>query len=181
MEITKIEPRKITYRIIPGKEDEEYGYCMWASFIFDCDNGRLTIHSDAGDYTYKWGHNEHEDFMHLMSRINEEYLLSKLSDCSVFDIVKSKEETIENIKKYGIDYFEIENQAQLDSIIDNIWDIEYCSSEETFAREVSAIINKMSYDYIEIVKVYPYRATVIVAMFVKYLQPKIKEEFGTEI
>lgn len=41
MEITKIEPRTFTYRLVPNKEDPEYMQCMWARFIFDCDNGRL--------------------------------------------------------------------------------------------------------------------------------------------
>lgn len=84
MEITKIEPRLYTYRLVPDKKDPEYASCTWARFGFDCDNGRLDIHGDAGDYSYGWGFNEHEDFMHLMSRIDKHYLLNKISDRSVF-------------------------------------------------------------------------------------------------
>lgn len=54
MQIEKIEPRTITYRLSPDKGDKEY-LCMWARYTFDCDNGQLDISSDAGDYTYRWG------------------------------------------------------------------------------------------------------------------------------
>ena len=48
MEITKIEPRTYTYRLVPNKDDEEYTSCMWARFIFDCDNGRLNTYFAVG-------------------------------------------------------------------------------------------------------------------------------------
>ena len=82
---------------------------MWARYTFDCDNGRLNINSDAGDYTYGWGHNVHEEFMHLMGRVDAGYLLNKLSNLSVFDIAKSKAKTIKNIKEYGVEHFGIKD------------------------------------------------------------------------
>ena len=176
MEITKIEPRTYTYRLVPNKDDEEYTSCMWARFIFDCDNGRLNINSDAGDYSYGWGYNEHEDFMHLMSRVNKYYLLDKLSRRSVFLIDKSKRETIKCIEEDGWEYYGIESEEDWEEIKQDILNIEV-STEESFFREVEDIVPDIDWESIIIEKDYPYGAKVVVDLFEKYLQPKIKEEF----
>lgn len=177
MEIERIEPKVITYRLTPNMSDEEYHMCIWARYIFDCDNGRMNINSDAGDYSYGWGYNEHEDFMHLMSRVNSGYLLNKISDRTVFNIDKSKSHTITNVQKYGIDYFGIKDQKQLESVIEEINNIDDGASEETFLREVDDIVPEIDWDSIELVKEYPCGAVTVVDLFIKYLQPKIKEEF----
>lgn len=176
MEITKIEPRTYTYRLVPNKDDEEYTSCMWARFIFDCDNGRLNINSDAGDYSYGWGYNEHEDFMHLMSRVNKYYLLDKLSRRSVFLIDKSKRETIKCIEENGWEYYGIESEEDWEEIKQDILNIEV-STEESFFREVEDIVPDIDWESIIMEKDYPYGAKVVVDLFEKYLQPKIKEEF----
>ncbi len=178
MQIEKIEPRTITYRLSPDKEDKEYYSCMWVRYIFDCDNGRLNINSDAGDFSYGWGANVHEDFMHLMSRVGEEYLLNKLSSRAIFNVSKSKTETIKNIKKYGAEYLGINDQEQMDSVISRIRDIDENVGEEGFCQEISDILPGIEWEDMEIEKDYPYGAKVVVGMFVKYLQPKIREEFG---
>ena len=174
MEIEKIEPKVITYRLPPNRNDEEYHMCMWARYIFDCDNGRLNINSDACDYSYGWGYNGHEDFMHLMSRGDSGYLLNKISDRTVFNIDKSKAHTVTNVQKYGIDYFGIKDQKQLESIIEEINEIDDGASEETFLREMDDIVPEIDWDSIEIVKEYPCGAVTVVNLFIKYLQPKIK-------
>ena len=176
MEITKIEPRTYTYRLIPNKDDEEYASCMWARFIFDCDNGRLNINSDAGDYSYGWGYNEHEDFMHLMSRVDKYYLLCKLSRRSVFLIDKSKRETIKNIEENGWEYYGIKSEEDWEEIKQDILNIEV-TTEESFFHEIVDIVPDMDWESIIIEKDYPYGAKVVVDLFEKYLQPKIKEEF----
>ena len=76
MVVTKIDPRVYTYYLSADKNDPEYTSCLWAQFVFDCSTGLLNINSDAGDYSYRWGYNEHEDFMHLMSRIHKDYFRS---------------------------------------------------------------------------------------------------------
>lgn len=110
MEITKIEPRLYTYRLVPDKKDPEYASCTWARFGFDCDNGRLDIHGDAGDYSYGWGFNEHEDFMHLMSRIDKHYLLNKISDRSVFLLEESIQANIKEIELNGWESYGIKSE-----------------------------------------------------------------------
>ena len=175
MEITKIEPRTYTYRMVPNKDDEEYTSCMWAIFIFDCDNGRLNINSDAGDYSYRWGYNEHEDFMHLMSRVDKYYLLNKLSSRSVFLLEESKKATIETIEDNGFENYGIESEEDWEEYKQDILDID-TRSEETFFRTVDDIMPDIDWESIIIEKDYPYGAKVVVDLFEKYLQPKIKEE-----
>lgn len=177
MEITKIEPRTYTYRLVPNKDDEEYAHCMWTRFIFDCDNGRLNINSDAGDYSYGWGYNEHEDFMHLMCRVNKYYLLEKLSSRSVFLIDESKRQTIKNIEDDGWEYYGIKSEEEWENLKQEILDIDGCASEETFLRIVDDIIPDIDWENIVIEKDYPYGAKIVVDLFEKYLQSKIKEEF----
>ena len=177
MEITKIEPRTYTYRLAPDKDDEEYASCIWARFIFDCDNGRLNINSDAGDYSYGWGFNEHEDFMHLMGRVDKGYLLNKLSDRSVFLIDESKKQTIKSIEDDGWEYYGVKSAEDWEEFKQEILDIDGGASEETFFRMVDDIMPEIDWENIIIEKDYPYGAKVVVDLFMKYLQPKIKEEF----
>lgn len=176
MEITKIEPRTYTYRLVPNKNDEEYASCMWARFVFDCDNGRLNINSDAGDFSYGWGFNEHEDFMHLMSRVDKYYLLNKLSSRSVFLLEESKKATIETIEDNGFENYDIKSEEDWEEYKQDILDID-TRSEETFFRTVDDIVPDIDWESIIIEKDYPYGAKVVVDLFEKYLQPKIKEEF----
>ena len=176
MEITKIEPRTYTYRLVPNKNDEEYTSCMWARFVFDCDNGRLNINSDAGDFSYGWGFNEHEDFMHLMSRVDKYYLLNKLSSRSVFLLEESKKATIETIEDNGFENYDIKSEEDWEEYKQDILDID-TRSEEIFFRTVDDIVPDIDWESIIIKKDYPYGAKVVVDLFEKYLQPKIKEEF----
>ncbi len=115
-----------------------------------------------------------------MSRVDQGYLLNKLSSLSEFDIGKSKAGTIRNIKEYGEDYLGIRYGKQLESVIEEISGIDNGASEETFTREVSEIVPDIDWEDIEIVKEYPYGAEVAVGMFIKYLQPEIKKEFGEQ-
>ena len=169
MKIERIEPKVITYKLTPAKDDKEYMECMWARFIFDCDNGRLNINSDAGDYSYGWGYNEHEEFMHLMARINSDYLLNKIADRTVFDLKESKKQTIENIKEYE------DLGCQLQDCIDEINDIDI-NSADGFLLKVDSIID-IDYESIAVVKRFPHGAEVVCDLFTKYIQPQIKKDF----
>ena len=177
MKITKIEPKTYTYELTPNKDDEEYTSCMWARFIFDCDNGILNINSDAGNYSYKWGYNVYEDFMHLMSRIDKYYLLDKLSRRSVFLLDESKKETIKCVEENGWEYYDIESEEYWEEIKQNILDIDV-RTEESFYCEIDDIFPYIDWESIIIEKDYPCGAKVIADLFEKYLQPKIKEEFS---
>ena len=177
MEITKMEPRLYTYRLVPDKKDPEYASCTWARFGFDCDNGRLDIHGDAGDYSYGWGFNEHENFMHLMSRIDKHYLLSKISDRSVFLLEESIQANIKEIELNGWECYGIKSEEEWESIKQEILDIDE-QTEIEFYYALDAILPYMESESFMVEKDYPYGAKVIANLFTKYLQPKIKEDFG---
>ena len=177
MEITKIQPRIYTYELKLAKEDEEYGICTWARFVFDCDHGCLTINSDAGNYSYSWGYNEHEDFMHLMSRIRKDYLLDKIACRSIFLLEKSKKETIHVIEENGWDCFGIASEEKWKEIKKDILDID-TNSEAVFYNTVSDLIPNICWENVMIETDYPRGAKVIAAIFDKYLQPIIKKEFS---
>ncbi len=174
MKIRRIEPRVITYALKTETNDEGW-QCMWAKFIFDCDSGQLNINSDAGDYSYRWGFNENEDFMHLMSRIDRSYLLNKISDCSVFNFEKSQKAMIKTVKEKAIPYGWCKTGKEVSRIVTYIKEIEYGCSEEMFFRTVDDILN-VDYESIEIIKEYPHGAEVVVDYFEKYVQPQIKED-----
>lgn len=169
MKVEKIQPKVITYKLTPSKDDKEYMECMWARFIFDCDNGRLNINSDAGDYSYGWGYNEHEEFMHLMARINSDYLLNKIANRSVFDLEESKKQTIENIKEYE------DLGCQLQDCIDEINDIDI-NSADVFFLKVDSIAD-IDYESIAVVERFPHGAEVVCDLFEKYIQPQIKKDY----
>lgn len=184
MKVEKIIPRTYTYNLTPDKTDEEYTSCMWARFVFDCDNGTLNISSEAGDYyagdySYRWGYNEHEDFMHFMGRVDKDYLLNKLSSRFVFLVEESRKELIKQIEYDGWDCYGIESEDEWERLKQYILDISCYCSEETYLRIVDDIIPDIDFESIIIEKDYPYGAKVVVDIFEKYLQPKIKEEFAS--
>lgn len=115
--------------------------------------------------------------MHLMSRVNKEYLLNKLSTRSVFLLEDSKKETIKLIENNGFENYGIESENDWEEYKQDILDIDTCN-EEMFFRTVDDIIPDIDWDSIMIEKDYPYGAKVVVNLFEKYLQPKIKEEFA---
>ena len=177
MKIEIIHPNVIIFDARQEKSDKDYGSCLWAKFIFDRDSGQLNINSDAGDYAYRWGYDEDEEFMHLMSRIDKDYLLNKISDRSIFDDDKSKKENIKYLKQYGIPQGIVKNGKRLSEIVNEINDIEYGRSEEYFIREMEEI-PEFDYESIKVVKEYPTRAITITDIFEKYIQPKIREKWG---
>ena len=177
MEITKMEPRVYTYYLSADKNDPEYTSCLWAQFVFDCSTGLLNINSDAGDYSYRWGYNEHEDFMHLMSRIDKHYLLNKISDRSVFLLEESIQANIKEIELNGWESYGIKSEEEWESIKQEILDIDE-QTEIEFYYALDAIIPYMDSESFMVEKDYPYGAKVIANLFTKYLQPKIKEDFG---
>ncbi len=179
MEIARTNPRIYTYNLKASKEDNIYSACLWARFTFDCDAGALTVNSDAGDYSYRWGYNENEDFMHLMSRIDKYYLLNKISDKSKFLLEESKKGTIENIELNGFKEYGIETEEEWKEYKQKIMNL-FIEDERSFLDSVSYIIPDINGEDIYTEKDYPAGAKVIAEMFDKYLQPEIKKEFSKE-
>lgn len=177
MKIIKTIPRIYTYNLKASKDDDIYSHCLWARFTFDCDAGILTINSDAGDYSYRWGYNENEDFMHLMSRIDKYYLLNKISDESRFLLEESKKRTIENIEINGFEEYDIKTEEEWEDIKNEILNIDTWN-EHYFYESVKNIVPVINWESIYTEKDYPLGAKVIAEMFDKYLQPQIKIDFA---
>ncbi|PHV69192.1 hypothetical protein CS063_17220 [Sporanaerobium hydrogeniformans] len=171
MKCKVIKPNITTYAMRFNKDEDPdlYWRCMWARISLDHDNYTLSIVSDCGDYTYSWGRNDHESFLNLMSRINEYYLLDKISSRSKFNLEKSKQETIDRIKNY---YEHSDDDDKCNEQIEAVKDVEYYG-EEGFYIAVDQIVEDS--ELIEVVKEYPNGAVTICEIFKTYLQPLLKE------
>lgn len=176
MEIKQITPKVCTYSLKTDRNDPEYYTCLWARFSFDRDNGSLSIMSDAGDFSYLWGHNDHEDFMHLMSRINKSYLLDKIASRSVFLLEQSKKDLIKYIEDMGWEYYDVNSEEEWAEIKDEILELS-CESETEFCQEIDRIVPDMEWVDIDTVTDYPVSAKTVVDLFEKYVQPQIKSDF----
>lgn len=180
MQIKRVEPKTYTYNITLDENDEEYTSCVWADFIFNCDSGRLVINSDAGDYSYCWGFNKNEDFMHLMGRVNRDYLLKKLSYENCFLLEESKNKTINMIEDIGYNCFDFATEEDWKNYKEEILNLDslVAGNEIHFWDEIEKLVPEIDERTICIEKDYPYGAKLIVDIFIKYLQPKIREEFN---
>lgn len=100
MTVTVEKPEIITLLYRQEKEDPDYGSCLWARFYIDTKNYTLSIESDCGNYLYGWTPTpESESFLHLLSRMDTEYLLYKISDRTIIDADATAAGMLELIKE----------------------------------------------------------------------------------
>lgn len=80
-------PRTIVLEFRQERGDPDYGSCLWATFNLDLDAYGMTILSDCGNYGHKWvPTRQSESFLHLLARMDEGYLLDKISSrCAIDD------------------------------------------------------------------------------------------------
>lgn len=84
MKTEMITPRFVTIKLTQEREDPDYGSCLWARFTLDLDRYSMQIMSDCGNYAYaRCPTPDVESFLHLVSRMDGEYLLGKISKQSV--------------------------------------------------------------------------------------------------
>lgn len=173
MELTKCPMKATVYRLTAGDNDPDRHKCHWVDYTLEFQFRRLLICSDSGNYSYSWGHDDEDSLMNLLSRAEYEYLLSKISNKSVFDLKTSKEQLIEYVKsnsdKYGVD--------KTKHIIEDIKDMGDYLIENEYLYQVQNIVPKIDYESIPVYKDYPYNAKVVIDMFMKYVQPQIKKDF----
>ena len=96
MKIEVQKPNIVRIAFHQEKGDPNYGSCMWAYFDFDLDKYMLNIQSDAEDGHYRWYATPGlESFLHLISRIDDDYLIHKMyHDRQIVDI----DATIERLR-----------------------------------------------------------------------------------
>ena len=175
-------PQIRQFNYTPGNE-EDRGACLWATFIIDCAAYTLTIESDCGRYGYGWKPTpDKERFIHLLSRLDKEYLLCKLADKSVFNIDASIKETVRAIR----DCFDGENDAELERAIKRIETLKVFERySNSFYYDCDAILGTTSlsdcrFEIIQIVKEYKTGAVTIADIFINELQPLLKQEAKRE-
>lgn len=184
--INEITPniRQFTFR--QERDDPDFGSCVWASFILDCENYDLCITSDCGIYSYAWVPTpQAESFVHLMNRIHGEYLLEKISQKSEFDYEKSLNQVVDWLKDAEADDGEIQRFRE-HMEWENAFGLVACDGS-SFADACTEILTELGYEdiigcdeYNGCVYDYPAGAKKIVEIFCEYLQPLLKEDIENE-
>ena len=178
MKIETEKPNIVRISFHQEKGDPHYGSCMWAYFDFDLDKYMLNIQSDAGDASYRWvATPEHESFLHLMARVNDDYLMNKLFRETVVDEEATKNALLEYLTEMDMDEDDINNAACA---------LEYIFDDYSVERNIGlaqAIVEKWNSDNdLCIDEAYSYVQTDftagekrIVQIFADYIQPRIQE------
>lgn len=188
MTIRNTTPNVIKLQLRQEEQDEDFGECLWCDVIIDCDAYALYIDSDCGGFAYTWKPTpDKESFVKLLCRMYGSYLLGKISDMH-FDLEESIELTVRHIEEF------MNEQFGCDAVLmgygaDDIASIRAidCDNEADFISECKEILDASSenYDLCEYgiedaVSVYPSRATKIVSIFEKHIQPFLKANFLEE-
>lgn len=171
-------PEIVTLDFRQERGDPDYGTCMWATFRFDTDRYEMMIMSDCGNYSYGWYPTpDRESFLHLMSRLDEGYLLDKLSDRTVVDGAA----TFAAIKEYISDWCD---EDDVDKLPD-MEDVENACYGYTEASVFNALLTEFDctamsncnqYDLLSCIKQdFPANAEKIVEVFMQYIRPKCRE------
>lgn len=162
-----------SYHIVPDQADQ--WRCCWAIVNVDSATGTLTANTDCGDYSYRWGYNEHEDFKHLLMRIDDSYLLNKISDRSEFDA----KETIKKIKKTILQWRHCGDLEKDDAR--EMWDKICEADDECYqGNEFEGFVyREMGEDYYDLIeKDYPTGAKTFVEVVFKCLKGILRQEAG---
>lgn len=187
MKIEALKPNIVRIAIHQEEGDQHYGSCLWGYYDFDIDRYMLNIQSDCGEAAYRWTETpDHESFLHLMARIDDDYLLEKLFKAEEVDVSA----TVDEVREWlGIG----EDEDYQD---DSLTDYEREEREdalnelETLLQDVSenyGVVQKTLMDwnddhdfqidcaYEHVVTDYTAWQKRIVQIFRDYVQPKIRE------
>lgn len=175
MKLLVVSPRVEQYNLYLDKDDELYLNCMYAKFTFDCDNFILSAVTDCGDYIYKWPVTDSEKFMHLMARINQYYLVGKVSEMTELDVEATRKNILDAIEydDADIDHKESAKKFIHDLSFSSVYEL----NEELEDYNDSYCGNYFS-DYIveEYISFdYPFSAQIFGKIFEKYIQPEIRK------
>lgn len=185
MKIEALKPNIVRIAIHQEKDDPHYGSCLWGYYDFDIDRYMLNIQSDCGEAAYRWCETpDSESFLHLMARIDDDYLMNKLFKAEEVDVSATVAEVREHLG-VGDDW-------QDDSLTD-----EEREEREEALEELEGLLEDVSGSYEAVQKaledwnydhdfdidcIYEGVATDytawqkrIVEIFRDYVQPKIRE------
>lgn len=185
MKIEALKPNIVRIAIHQEKDDPHYGSCLWGYYDFDIDHYMLNIQSDCGEAAYRWCETpDSESFLHLMARIDDDYLMNKLFKAEEVDVSATVAEVREHLG--------VGDEWQDDSLTD-----EEREEREEALEELEGLLEDVSGSYGAVQKaledwnydhdfdidcIYEDVATDytawqkrIVEIFRDYVQPKIKE------
>ena len=98
MKIEAMKPNIVRIAIHQEKDDPHYGSCLWGYYDFDIDRYMLNIQSDCGEAAYRWYETpDSESFLHLMARIDDDYLMNKLFKAEEVDVSATVAEVREHL------------------------------------------------------------------------------------
>lgn len=96
MKIEALKPNIVRIAIHQEQGDPHYGSCLWGYYDFDIDRYMLNIQSDCGEAAYRWCETpDSESFLHLMARIDDDYLMNKLFKAEQVDVSATVDEVRE--------------------------------------------------------------------------------------
>lgn len=174
MKVIKLNSRIIKYKIC----DDDWGVIY---YTLDLDRYQLSI---SGETTarYKWVETpQSESFLHLMVRCDKWYLLNKLFN-KVFDL----EASVKSIKRYIKEYYEDEDGKTIESIFEDIDDIE-CNSVDYFVPSIERILtnHNLSVDYYDLYgcceRKYNHWDEKSIDLFCEYIKPELRKELENEV
>lgn len=182
MLIKELSPKIIKIHASQEQSDKDYGSCLWYEVLLDCDNWRLNINSDVGNYSYSWSVEQKRTFPEFLCGLEKEYLLNKLSNRSMFDAKASAEETLNNFDEYDDSWNDLPEEER-NEIRKSILNVarDYAHDEYAFYHEIENIfrardmIQGYDIDTISVIKEYPTMAVRAVDIFINYIQPYLKE------
>ena len=178
--LLKKDPHIIELEYRQEKGDPDYGSCMWAVFLFDIERYDMLIMSDCGNYSYGWVPTpESESFLHLMDRLDDEYILEKLSSQTVIDVESTKKAVMEYIEDLA-DAFSVQLKEE---DVCNLENACYQSDERDILDEIHGALlytdldgKTDDYDLLCCIeKDYPAGAKKIVEVIMQYVNPKLRE------
>lgn len=173
MKVIKLNSRIIKYKICDSEHGVHY-------YTLDLDRYQLSISGET-NASYKWVETpQSESFLKLMIRCDKGYLLDKLFD-KVFDVEKSIKSVIDYIKEY----YEDEDSETLNSIIEDIDDIE-CNEMNYFVNSIEGILRN-HYLPVECYDLYgccnrkfKHWDEKAIDLFCQYIKPELRKEIEIE-
>ncbi|MBQ8360009.1 MAG: hypothetical protein IJX37_08945 [Oscillospiraceae bacterium] len=183
MTVTVEKPKIITLLYRQEKSDPDYGSCLWARFYLDTQNYTMSIESDCGNYSYGWVPTpDSESFLHLLARMDTDYLLRKISSESVIDGEATAAEMLELIKETAASELVNLDEWDLQQISDACYhhnderDLVDAVLDAVIPTAVRKALECDSYSLYEaVVKDFPAGAKKIVEVFKICIVPAIKK------
>lgn len=186
MKVEAIKPNIVRIAIHQEQGDPHYGSCLWGYYDFDLDRYMLNIQSDCGEAAYRWCETpDSESFLHLMARIDDDYLMNKLFKAEQVDVSATVEEAREylgigedeDFQDDDLTPWEREKREEALEELEGL--LEGCASEGHAMQVIEDwnSDNDMGLDcaFERVVTDFTASQKRIVEIFRDYVQPKIRE------